>query len=79
MRHGRAKAARKTLRFFQLHAGIKPPYNVLLDGTFLAAAVRQKVRWLRENTILSYCNSTLGNPIIAENLASTTSFAESFR
>jgi hypothetical protein len=43
MRHGRVKAARKTLRFFQLHAGIKPPYNVLLDGTFLVAAVRQKV------------------------------------
>jgi len=44
MRHGRVKAARKTLRFFQLHAGIKPPYNVLLDGTFLVAAVRQKFK-----------------------------------
>mmetsp|Transcript_1883 Transcript_1883/g.2921 ORF Transcript_1883/g.2921 Transcript_1883/m.2921 type:complete len:291 (+) Transcript_1883:94-966(+) len=42
MRHGRAKAARRTLRFFQLHAGIRPPYKVLLDGNFLAAAVRQK-------------------------------------
>ena len=44
MRHGRAKAARRTLRFFQLNAGIKPPYTVLIDGNFLAASIRQKVR-----------------------------------
>ena len=43
MRHKRAKAARKTLRFFSLNGGIKPPFRVLLDGTFLVASVRQKL------------------------------------
>jgi rRNA-processing protein FCF1 len=42
MRHGRAKAARKTLQFFS-RQGIHPPYVVILDGTFLLAAVLQKV------------------------------------
>jgi U3 small nucleolar RNA-associated protein 23 len=43
MRHGRAKAARKTLRFFRINANIKPPYKVLVDGNFLVTAVKQKV------------------------------------
>ena len=43
MRHGRAKAARKTLQFYELNANIKAPYHVILDGNFLAAAIRQKV------------------------------------
>jgi hypothetical protein len=43
MKHGRAKAARKTLRFFSLNANIKPAYKVLLDGNFLAAAIKYKV------------------------------------
>lgn len=42
MRHGRAKAARKTLQFFA-RQGIRPPYLVILDGTFLVASVQQKV------------------------------------
>jgi len=42
MRHGRAKAARKTLQFFARTAGIKAPYHVLLDGTFLVAVVKYK-------------------------------------
>jgi U3 small nucleolar RNA-associated protein 23 len=42
MRHGRAKAARKTLQFFA-RQGICPPYTVILDGTFLLASVLQKV------------------------------------
>lgn len=43
MRHGRAKAARKTLQFFKLSVGIVAPYQVLLDGTFLVAMLSQKV------------------------------------
>lgn len=43
MRHGRAKAARKTLQFYALNAGIQSPYKVILDGNFLVAAIRQKV------------------------------------
>jgi rRNA-processing protein FCF1 len=46
MRHGRAKAARKTLRFYELNAGFRTsgaPYQVLLDGNFLVAAARQKL------------------------------------
>lgn len=43
MRHGRSKAARKTLRFFRINANIKPPYKVLIDGSFLVTAIKQKV------------------------------------
>jgi len=42
MRHGRAKAARKTLQFFA-RQGVKPPYFVLMDGTFLVQAMLHKV------------------------------------
>mmetsp|Transcript_21061 Transcript_21061/g.58556 ORF Transcript_21061/g.58556 Transcript_21061/m.58556 type:complete len:438 (-) Transcript_21061:252-1565(-) len=42
MRHGRAKAARKTLRYFERTVNLKnkPYYSVLLDATFLVAMVR---------------------------------------
>jgi rRNA-processing protein FCF1 len=42
MRHGRAKAARKTLRYFERTVNLKskPYYSVLLDATFLIAMVR---------------------------------------
>lgn len=44
MRHGRAKASRRTLQFYRLNAPhLKPVYKVLLDGTFLVAAIRNKV------------------------------------
>jgi len=44
MRHGRAKASRRTLQFYRLNAPhLKPAYKVLLDGTFLVATIRNKV------------------------------------
>jgi U3 small nucleolar RNA-associated protein 23 len=43
MRHGRAKAARKTLQFLARTQGYKLPYNILLDGTFCVAAMRMKI------------------------------------
>jgi U3 small nucleolar RNA-associated protein 23 len=43
MRHGRAKAARRTLQFLARTQGYKLPYNVLLDGTFCVAAMRMKI------------------------------------
>ncbi|KAL7476731.1 hypothetical protein ACHAW6_002570 [Cyclotella cf. meneghiniana] len=44
MRHGRAKASRRTLQFYRLNAPhIKSPYKILLDGTFLVASIRNKV------------------------------------
>ena len=46
MRHGRAKASRKTLQFYRLnapHIVSNPPYKLLLDGTFLVASIRNKV------------------------------------
>ena len=43
MRHGRAKATRKTLRFYELNAGIKPPYRIVVDGNFLVAAAQRKL------------------------------------
>jgi hypothetical protein len=43
MRHGRAKAARKTLQFFRRTHGFAPPYHVLLDGTFVVSILRFKI------------------------------------
>mmetsp|Transcript_7559 Transcript_7559/g.17154 ORF Transcript_7559/g.17154 Transcript_7559/m.17154 type:complete len:265 (+) Transcript_7559:116-910(+) len=44
MRHGRAKQARRTLQFYSLNASnFKPPYKILLDGTFLVSSIRNKV------------------------------------
>ena len=43
MKHGRAKNARKTLKFFDLNGNTRPPYKIILDGNFLAAVVKQKV------------------------------------
>jgi rRNA-processing protein FCF1 len=43
MRHGRAKAARRTLQFYQRSIGLQPPYHVLLDGTFVMACVKFNV------------------------------------
>ena len=44
MRHGRAKASRRTLQFYRLNAPhLKSPYKILLDGTFLVASIRNKV------------------------------------
>ena len=42
MRHGRAKAARKTLQYFERVVNLKskPYYSVLLDATFLIAMIR---------------------------------------
>jgi len=43
MRHGRAKAARRTLQFCERTQAIRPPYHILLDGTFCVAVVQYKV------------------------------------
>ena len=43
MRHGRAKAARKTLQYFGRTIGLKAPYSILLDATFVAALFQQKL------------------------------------
>jgi len=43
MRLGRAKAARKTLKFYSINSNINPPYKVILDGNFLAALAKQKM------------------------------------
>lgn len=48
MRHGRAKAARKTLQYFHRTVGLKPPYWILLDATFVVAMFQQKILPLRE-------------------------------
>ena len=60
MRHGRAKAARKTLRYFERTVNLKskPYYSVLLDATFLTAMVR-----ITTNTTGSSSSSNLStNP-----------------
>jgi len=45
MRHGRAKQARRTLQFFERAAGIRPPYHLLVDGTFVIAVLKYKLPW----------------------------------
>ena len=43
MRVNRAKMVRKYLRFFRLVYQISPSYNVLLDGNFIYAALKNNV------------------------------------
>lgn len=43
MRHGRAKAARRTLQFFQRTEGFRPPYSILLDGTFIVTFCKYRI------------------------------------
>jgi rRNA-processing protein FCF1 len=43
MRHGRAKAARRTLQFFHRAHGYSPPYHVALDGNLVVESVRFKI------------------------------------
>jgi rRNA-processing protein FCF1 len=43
MRVNRAKMVRKYLRFYRLVFGVNPPYNVLLDGNFIYAALKNKI------------------------------------
>jgi rRNA-processing protein FCF1 len=42
MRHGRHKQARRTLSFFEREVGLKPPYHVILDGTFIVCIIQTK-------------------------------------
>jgi U3 small nucleolar RNA-associated protein 23 len=60
MRHGRSKAARKTLQFFARTQGFKAPFHILLDGTFLVAVVKYKYP-LRErlDKLLQHASFTL--------------------
>ena len=39
----RQKTVKKHLQFYQNNFGIKPPYNILLDGTFCKAALKCQV------------------------------------
>lgn len=47
MRVQRHKANRRTLEFYRLVFGVRAPFRVLLDGNFLAAAVKIKMEWAR--------------------------------
>lgn len=59
MRHGRAKAARKTLQFYALNGNIKAPYKIIFDGNFLAAIIKQKVPIFdRLNKLLQHAQFT---------------------
>ncbi|CAJ1941331.1 unnamed protein product [Cylindrotheca closterium] len=48
MRHGRAKAARKTLQYFHRTIGLKAPYDILLDATMVVAMFQQKILPFKE-------------------------------
>lgn len=47
MRVQRHKAARKALAFYKIAFGIVPPYKLLLDGNFVAQAVRMSIDFQR--------------------------------
>jgi rRNA-processing protein FCF1 len=48
MRHGRAKAARKTLQYFSRTIGLQAPYWILLDATMVVAMFNQKILPFKE-------------------------------
>jgi rRNA-processing protein FCF1 len=91
MRHGRAKQARKTLQFFERTVGIRSPYHILLDGTFIVAVIKYKVPLAdRLDTLLQHsavslyvCASTVTELHTLLSSASTknntTDHAEIFR
>lgn len=58
MRHGRAKAARKTIQFFERTQGFRLPYHVLLDGTFIVAAVQYHLPMVERLERLLQINSS---------------------
>mmetsp|Transcript_12732 Transcript_12732/g.12385 ORF Transcript_12732/g.12385 Transcript_12732/m.12385 type:complete len:89 (+) Transcript_12732:64-330(+) len=43
MRVNRAKFVRKYLRFFKIVYGVNPPYDIILDGNFIFAALKVKL------------------------------------
>lgn len=43
VRHDRAKRAKKTMKFFKMNYGVKPPYFVLMDPEFIATSLEKKV------------------------------------
>jgi len=55
MRHGRSKAARKTLKYFERTVNLKskPYYSVLLDATFLTAMIRITTNTSNSDTVTS--------------------------
>ena len=52
----RLKLNRKYLRFYRVVYGIKQPYNVLLDGNFIFAALKFKVDIIARLDALLQCN-----------------------
>jgi rRNA-processing protein FCF1 len=63
MRHGRAKAARKTLQYFQRTVGLQtqPYLPVLLDGCFLVALFQYKIPPSRIERVLQIKSSSLSS------------------
>ena len=43
MKHKRQKQAKKVLVFYEKHFGLVPPYNILVDATFVKEALVNKV------------------------------------
>ena len=43
MKHKRQKHAKKVMTFYEKHFGLMPPYNILVDATFVKEARTNKV------------------------------------
>jgi len=48
MKGKRQKLRKKTLLFYKNYFGFKPPYSVLLDGTFCKAALQTKINIMEQ-------------------------------
>jgi U3 small nucleolar RNA-associated protein 23 len=44
MKIGRGKTNKRTLAFYARSFGLKPPFSVVIDGTFVQAALKQRIR-----------------------------------
>lgn len=76
MRHGRAKQARRTLHFFERTVGVRPPYHVVLDGTFVVAVIKYKVPVQDRLDKLLQHGSTFTLYVCASTVAELTTLLE---
>lgn len=66
MRVKRNRRARKALRFYELHFGIRPQFKIILDGTFLNAAGNMELHELFPKFLLAETVLCVTNCIVAE-------------
>jgi hypothetical protein len=81
MRHGRAKAARKTLQYFQRTVGLqtRPYLPVMLDGCFLVALFQYRIPPSRIERVLQIKSSTTFSETSDHSRAGSSSTSEGIK